>query len=100
MVQKKRFKNQSPQHLFNITPISVTTYYTRNINDISQFKIKHIFLNFFLPSGVIKRTHLNQNIPNFGSSKIFKPFEVYVSFWKQRFQRFQRFQYLQRSQIW
>ena len=38
----KKFRDQSPEYLFNSIPTSVRPYNTRNSNNIPQFKIKHI----------------------------------------------------------
>ena len=38
------YKSNSPNYLFNIIPITVNRYNTRNTNNIPQFNVKH---NFF-----------------------------------------------------
>ena len=46
----KVYKYHSPKYLFNIIPVTVRRYNTRNTNNTPQFKIKHIFFrnSFFL----------------------------------------------------
>ena len=51
----KVYKSHSPKYLFNITPVTVSTYNTRNTNNNPQFKVKHNFLrNSFFRSAVIE----------------------------------------------
>ena len=58
-----------PKYLFNIITTSVSTYNTRNTNNIPLFKIKH---NSFFPSAVIEQNKLDLNIRNCESLNIFK----------------------------
>ena len=37
----KVYKSHSPKYLFNIIPVTVSRYNTRNTNNIPQFKVKH-----------------------------------------------------------
>ena len=39
----KGYKSHSPKYLFNIIPVTVRRYNTRNTNNIPQFKTKHDF---------------------------------------------------------
>ena len=51
----KVHKSHSSKYLFNIIPITVSRYNTRNTNNIPQFKVKHnFFQNSFFPSVVIE----------------------------------------------
>ena len=69
----KTFRYICPKHLFNIIPTSVSTYNTRNTNNIPLFKVKHNFIrNSFFPSAVIKWNKLDLNIRNTESLNIFK----------------------------
>ena len=62
-----------PKYLFNIIPTSVSTYNTRNTNNIPLFKVKHnFFQNSFFPSAVIEWNKLDLNIRNSESLNIFK----------------------------
>ena len=69
----KVYKINSPKYLFNIIPVAVSRYNTRNTNNIPQFKVKHnFFLNSFLPSAVIEWNKLDLNIRSSESLNIFK----------------------------
>ena len=69
----KIFRYKYPEYLFNIIPTSVSTYNTRNTNNIPLFKVKHnFFQNSFFPSTVIKWNKLDINICNSESLNIFK----------------------------
>ena len=69
----KVYKSHSPKYLFNIIPVTVSIYNTRSTNNISQFKVKHIFFrNSFCPSAVMEWTKLDLNIRNSESLNIFK----------------------------
>ena len=62
------YENHSPKYFFNIIPITVSRYNTRNTYNISQFKVKH---NFFgnkshFPITVSRyNTRNTYNIPQF-----------------------------------
>ena len=59
----KIFRYKCPKYLFNIIPTSVSTYNTRNTNNIPLFKVKHnFFQNSFFLSAVIEWDKLNLNI--------------------------------------
>ena len=45
----KVYKKHSPNYLFNIIPVMVSRYNTRNTNNISQLKWKNFFRNSFFP---------------------------------------------------
>ena len=50
----KIFRYKCPKYLYNIIPTSVSTYNTRNTNNIPLFKVKNnSFQNSFFPSAVI-----------------------------------------------
>ena len=67
------FRHKCPKYLFNIIPTSVSTYNTRNTNNIPLFKVKHnFFRNSFFPSVVIKWNKLDLNIRNSESLNNFK----------------------------
>ena len=67
------YKSHSPKYLFNIIPVTVSRYKTRNTNNIPQFKVKHNFFRSpFLPSVVIEWNKLDPNIRNSESLNIFK----------------------------
>ena len=69
----KIFRYKCPKYLFNIIPTSVSTYNTRNTNNIPLFKVKHnFFRNSFFPSAVIEWNKLDLNIRNSESLNIFK----------------------------
>ena len=69
----KVYKSHSPKYLFNIIPVTVSRYNTRNTNNIPQFKVKHnFFRNSFFPSAVIEWNKLDLNIRNLESLNIFK----------------------------
>ena len=69
----KVYQSHSPKYLFNIIPVTVSRYNTRNTNNISQFKVKHnFFRNSFFHSAVIEWNKLDLNICNSESSNIFK----------------------------
>ena len=59
----KIFRYKCPKYLFNIIPTSVSTYNTRNTNNIPLFKVKHnFFQNSFFPSALIRWNKLDLNI--------------------------------------
>ena len=61
----KVYKSHSPKYFFNIIPVTVYKYNTRNTNNIPQLKVKHnFFRNSFFPSAVIERNKLDLNIRN------------------------------------
>ena len=61
-----------PKYLFNSIPTSVTTYNTRNTNNIPLFKVKHnFFRNSFFPSAVIEWNKLDLNTCNSENLNIF-----------------------------
>ena len=67
------FRYKCPKYLFNIIPTSVSTYNTRNTNNIPLFKVKHnFFQNSFFPSPVIEWNKLDLNMRNSESLNIFK----------------------------
>ena len=69
----KVYKSHSPKYLFNIIPVIVSKYNTRNFNNIPQFKVKHnFFQNSFFPSAVIEWNKLDLNIHNSESLNVFK----------------------------
>ena len=69
----KVYKSHSPKYLFNIIPVTVSRYNTRNTNNIPQFKVKHnFFRNSFFPSAVIEWNKLDLNIRNSESLNVFK----------------------------
>ena len=69
----KIFRYQCPNYLFNIIPTSVSTYNTRNTNNIPIFKVKHnFFQTSFFPPAIIKWNKLDQNIRNSKRLNIFK----------------------------
>ena len=64
---------QCLKYLFSVVPTSVSTYDTRNTDNIPLLKVKHIFFqDSFFPSVVIKWSKLYQNIRNLETLKIFK----------------------------
>ena len=69
----KVYKSHSPKYLFNIIPVTVSTFSTRNTDNIPQFKVKHnFFRNSFFPSAVIEWNKLDLNIRNSESLNVFK----------------------------
>ena len=69
----KFYKSHSPKYLFNIIPIIVSKYNTRNFNNIPQFKVKHnFFRNSFFHSAVIEWNKLDLNIGNSESLNVFQ----------------------------
>ena len=69
----KVYKSHSPKYLFNIIPVTVSTYNTRNTKNFPQFRVKHnFFRNPFFPSAVIEWKKLDLNIRNSESLNIFK----------------------------
>ena len=69
----KVYKSHSPKYIFNFIPVTMSTYNTRNTNNIPQFKVKHnFFRNSFFPSAVIEWNKLDLNIRNSESFKVFK----------------------------
>ena len=69
----KVYKSHFPKYLFNIIPVTVSRYNTRNANNIPQFKVKHnFFRNCFFPSAVIEWNKLDLNICNSESLNVFK----------------------------
>ena len=68
----KIFRYKCPKHLFNIITTSVSTYNTRNTNNIPLFKLKHnFFRNSFFPFAVIESNKPDLNIHNSESLNIF-----------------------------
>ena len=62
-LEGKVYKSQSPKYLFNIIPFTLSTYNTRNTNDIPQFKVNHNFFGIsFISSVAIKWNKLDLNI--------------------------------------
>ena len=69
----KGYKSHSSKYLFNIIPVTVSRYNTRNTNNIPQFKAKHnFFRNSFFTSAVIEWNKLELNIRNSESLNIFR----------------------------
>ena len=69
----KIFRYKCPKYLFNIILTSVSTYNTRNTNNIPLFKVKHnFFRNSFFASVVMEWNKLDLNIRNSESLNIFK----------------------------
>ena len=69
----KVYKSHSPKYFFNIIPVTVSRYNTRNTSNIPQFKVKHnFFRNSLFPSAVIEWYKLDQNIHNSESLNVFK----------------------------
>ena len=70
----KIFRYKCPKYLCNIIPTSVSTYNTRNTNNIPLFKVKNnSFQNSFFPSAVILEWNkLNLNIGSSESLNMFK----------------------------
>ena len=69
----KIFRYKCPKYLFNIIPTSVSTYNTRNTNNIPLFKVKHnFFRNSFFRSAVSEWNKLDLNIRNSESLNIFQ----------------------------
>ena len=69
----KIFRYKCPRYLFNIIPTSVSTYNTKNTNNIPLLKVKHnFFQNSFFPSALIEWNKLDLNIRNSESLNIFK----------------------------
>ena len=67
------FRYNCPKYLFNIIPTFVSTYNTRNSNNIPLFKVKHnFFQNSFFLSVVVEWKKLNLNKRNSKSLNIFK----------------------------
>ena len=55
----KLIKNKSPKYLFNNIPFVRSTYRTRNIDNIPQFNVRHIFFrNSYFPSIVTEWNNL------------------------------------------
>ena len=69
----KLIKNKSPKYLFNNIPTVRSTYRTRNIDKIPQFKVRHTFFrNSYFPSIVTEWNNLDKSIRNSESFSIFK----------------------------
>ena len=69
----KVYKSHSPKYLFNIIPVTVSRYNTRNTNNIPELKVKHnFFRNSFFLSAVIEWNKSGLNIRNSKSLNIFK----------------------------
>ena len=70
----KIIKYQCRKYQFNNVSTSVSTYNTRNTNNILLFKAKrNLFQNlFYFPSAVIQWNKLDQDIHHSGGSNIFK----------------------------
>ena len=69
----KVYKSHSPKYLFNIIPVSVSRYNTRNTNNIPQSTVKHNFFpNPFFLSAVIEWNKLDLNICNSENLNVFK----------------------------
>ena len=69
----KVYKSHSPKHLFNIIPVTVSRYNTKDTNNSPQFKGKHnCFRNSFFPSAVIEWNKLDLNIRNSESFQVFR----------------------------
>ena len=67
----KVYKICCQKYLFNIIPVTVSRYNTKNTNSIPQFKVKHnFFQNSFFPSAVIEWNKLDLNIRNSESLNI------------------------------
>ena len=68
----KIFRYKCPKYLFNIILTSVSTYNTRNTNNIPLFKVKHSFFrNSFFTSVVMEWSKLDLNIRNSESLNTF-----------------------------
>ena len=69
----KIYKNKSPQYLFKIIPEKSHAYATRNVDNISCFKIRHnFFKNSFFPSTIIEWNNLDPTLRNSKSFVDFK----------------------------
>ena len=69
----KIIKSKSPPYLFNLIPSSSRLHTTRNLDNITLFKVRHnFFKNYFTPSVISERNKLNLEIRNFASLEIFK----------------------------
>ena len=69
----KVYQSHSPKCFFNIIPVTVSRYNTRNTNNITHFKVKHnVFRNSFFPSAVMERKKWDLNIRNSESFNVFK----------------------------
>ena len=69
----KLAKSKSPKYLFNKIPTVRSTYRTRNIDNISQFNVRHTFCrNSYFPSIVTDWNNLDRSISNSESFSIFK----------------------------
>ena len=69
----KIFRYQCPNYPFNIIPTSVSTWNTKNTNNIPIFKVKHnFFQTSFFPPSIIEWNKLDQNICNPEKLNIFK----------------------------
>ena len=69
----KVYESHSPKYRNNIITVTVSTYNTRNTDNIPQFKVKHnFFRNSFFPSAVIEWNKLDLNIRNSENLNVFK----------------------------
>ena len=65
----KIFNKQSPTYLLNIIPVSSRSYFTRYVENVPSFKVRHSFFkNFFFPSTVIEWNKI-QKYPKIRKSK-------------------------------
>ena len=69
----KIFNEQSPTYLFIIIPVSSRSYFTRYVENVPSFKVRHdFFKNSFFPSTVIEWNKIDKNIGKLESPNIFK----------------------------
>ena len=61
----KIFNKQSPTYLLNIIPVSSRSYFTRYVEHVPSFKVRHdFFKNSFFPSTVIEWNKIDKTIQN------------------------------------
>ena len=58
----KIFNKKSPTHILNVIPVSSSSYFTRYVEIISSFNVRHdFFKNSFFPSTVIEWNKIDKN---------------------------------------
>ena len=69
----KIFNKQSPTYLLDIIPVCSRSFFTRYVENVSSFKVRHdLFKNSFFPSTVIEWNKINENIRKSERLNIFK----------------------------
>ena len=73
MVSNRTLNKQTPTYLLNVIPVSSRSYFTRNVENVPSFKVRHdFFKNFFFPSTAIEWNKIDKNIRKSESLNIFK----------------------------